>query len=44
MTDLSKSFDWINYELLIVKINAYGLHTKYLKFIDNYSPEEEGKK
>ena len=36
MIDLSKSFDWIDHELLFVKIHAFSFDTKSLEFIDIY--------
>ena len=36
LTDLSKAFDCINHELLIVKLNAYGFDNPSLKFISAY--------
>ena len=32
ITDLSNTFDCINHELLIVKLNAYGFDSPSLKF------------
>ena len=31
--DLSKGFETINYELLVVKINAYGFSNETLKLV-----------
>ena len=36
LTDLSKAFDCLNYELLIAKLNAYGFTLPALKLIHNY--------
>ena len=36
LTDLSKAFDWINQELLIAKLNAYGFDSTSLEFISAY--------
>ena len=36
LTDLSKSIDCHSYELLIAKLNAYGLHLPALKSIYDY--------
>ena len=36
LADLSKTFDCINHELLIAKLNAYGFHSLSLKFISAY--------
>ena len=36
MTDLSKAFDCISHELLIAKLNAYGLDETSLKVINSY--------
>ena len=36
LTDLSKGFDCICYELLIAKLNAYGFDKKALKLIYDY--------
>ena len=36
LTDLSKAFDYINHELLIAKLNAYGFDSPSLKFISAY--------
>ena len=33
LTDLSKAFDFINHELCIVKLNAFGFYSLSLKFI-----------
>ena len=37
--DLSKAFDTINHELMIAKLNAYGLDKNYLKAILSYLSE-----
>ena len=36
LTDLSKAFDCLNYELLIIKLNAHDFSTPALLFIHNY--------
>ena len=36
LTDLSKAFDCVCYDLLIAKLNAYGFHKKALKLIYDY--------
>ena len=36
LMDLSKAFDCINHELLIAKLDAYGLTNKALRMINNY--------
>ena len=36
LTDLSKAFDCICYDLLIAKLNAYGFDKKALKLIYDY--------
>ena len=36
LTDLFKTFDRINYELLVAKLNAYGFDSLSLKFISAY--------
>ena len=36
LTDLSKAFDCLSHDLLIAKLNAYGVSYKSLKFIENY--------
>ena len=36
LTDLSKVFDWISHDLLITKLNAYGLSLPALKLITDY--------
>ena len=36
LTDLSKAFDCLSHELLIAKLEAYGLSYSSLKFIDSY--------
>ena len=36
VTDLSKAFDYIPYDLFIAKLNAYGFDQEALKLIHNY--------
>ena len=36
LTDLSKAFDCLNHEFLIVKLSAYGFTLLALKLIHNY--------
>ena len=36
LTDLSKAFHCIDYELLIAKLHAYGFDSDVLKFIYSY--------
>lgn len=36
MTELSKTFDCIDHELLIAKMHAYGFDIESVKFIDSY--------
>ena len=36
LTDLSKAFDCLNHELLIAKLNAYGLSLPALRLIHDY--------
>ena len=36
LTDLSKAFDYLNHELLIVKLNAYGFSLPALRLIHDY--------
>ena len=39
LMDLSKAFDCINHELLIAKLDAYGLTDKALRMISSYISE-----
>ena len=43
LTDLSNTFDCPPYELLIVKIHAYGFDVKSLNLIYNYLPNRKQK-
>ena len=36
MTDLSKAFDSLHYELLILKLGAYGFDIKSVKLVQQY--------
>ena len=36
LIDLSKTFDWVCHDLLIAKLNAYGLSLSALKLVHNY--------
>ena len=36
LTDFSKAFDYICYDLLTIKINVYGFKEKALKFIYDF--------
>ena len=36
LTDFSKAFDCLNHELLIVKLEAYGVHHSALTYIFSY--------
>ena len=36
VTDLSKAFDYIPFDLFIAKLNAYGFDQEALKLIHNY--------
>ena len=40
LSDLSKAFDYIDHELLIAKLHAYGFDNDALKFIYSYLREE----
>jgi len=39
LIDLSKAFDCINHELLIAKLDAYGLSENALRMINSYISE-----
>ena len=39
LTDLSKAFDCLNHNLLIVKLEAYGFENNALSFVYNYLQE-----
>ena len=43
LTNLSKTFDCICYDLLIAKLNAYGFHKKELKLIYDYLRDKSQK-
>ena len=36
LTDLSKAFDCLDHELLIVKLNAYGFSVPAVKLVHDY--------
>ena len=36
LTDLSKAFDYLDHELLMAKLNAYGFSLTALKLVDNH--------
>ena len=36
LTDLSKEFDFISHDLLVAKLNAYGLSFPAIKMIQDY--------
>ena len=36
LTDLSKAFDCLPYQLLLAKLNAYGFDESSLKYVKNY--------
>ena len=41
MTDLSKAFDCLHHDLLIAKLNVYGLSRSALKFTFSYLSERK---
>ena len=41
LTNLSKTFDCLNYKLLIAKLNAHGFTLPALKFVHNYLSERK---
>ena len=41
LTDVSKAFDCLEYELLIVKLNAYGFSLVPLRLLHNYLPHRK---
>ena len=41
VSDLSKAFDCLNNELLIAKLNVYGITLPDLKLIHNYLPNRK---
>ena len=43
LTDISKSFDCIDHELLIAKLNAYGFDNSSLTFVYSYLSERQQK-
>ena len=43
LTDLSKAFDCVNHQLLIAKVNAYGVDTNSLYFLASYLEERKQK-
>ena len=42
LTDLSKSFDCLNHELISAKLNAYGFSLPALRLIKNYLSNRKG--
>ena len=36
LRDISKAFDWLTYELIITKLNAYGLPLLAFKVVSDY--------
>ena len=41
LSDLSKAFDCLNYELLIAKLNANGFTLPALKLVHDYLPDRK---
>ena len=41
LTDLSKAFDFLDYELLATKLNAYGFNLPGLRLVHGYLPNRK---
>ena len=44
LTNHLKGFDWINHELLVAKLNAYGVNKASLDFLSSYLTERKLRK